>query len=110
MIDKGDSSMPFEDIKSEVAKRTGLPEKGRSLNLDGKAISRWEGFQRWPSQELSTRVHAKLSWSRGQLRQVFVKTLTGRSITIGCEASDTIDNIKSKIRKLTSKYYIKRTV
>ena len=30
--------------------------------------------------------------------QIFVKTLTGKTITLDVEASDTIDNIKSKIQ------------
>lgn len=30
--------------------------------------------------------------------QVFVKTLTGKTITLEVEASDTIDNVKSKIQ------------
>ena len=30
--------------------------------------------------------------------QIFVKTLTGKTITLETEASDTIDNVKSKIQ------------
>ena len=30
--------------------------------------------------------------------QVFVKTLTGKTITLEVESSDTIDNVKSKIQ------------
>ena len=30
--------------------------------------------------------------------QIFVKTLTGKTITLECECSDTIDNIKTKIQ------------
>ena len=29
--------------------------------------------------------------------QIFVKTLTGKTVTVEVEASDTIDNVKSKI-------------
>lgn len=29
--------------------------------------------------------------------QIFVKTLTGKSITLECESNDTIDSLKSKI-------------
>lgn len=31
--------------------------------------------------------------------QIFVKTLTGKTITLDVEASDTIDNIKTKIQE-----------
>ena len=33
--------------------------------------------------------------------QIFIKTLTGKTITLDVEASDTIDNIKSKIEDET---------
>lgn len=32
--------------------------------------------------------------------QIFIKTLTGKTVTIECDSSYTIDNIKSKIRML----------
>ena len=34
----------------------------------------------------------------GACRQIFVKTLTGKTITLDVEASDTIDNVKAKIQ------------
>jgi len=30
--------------------------------------------------------------------QIFIKTLTGKTITLDCEPSDTIENIKQKIQ------------
>jgi len=30
--------------------------------------------------------------------QLFIKTLTGKTITLDCEPSDTIDNVKAKIQ------------
>ena len=30
--------------------------------------------------------------------QIFVKTLTGKTITLECEASDTIENVKAKVQ------------
>ena len=32
--------------------------------------------------------------------QIFVKTLTGKTITLDCEPSDTIENIKQKIQDM----------
>lgn len=39
---------------------------------------------------------------RDMSMQIFVKTLTGRTITIECMMSDTVDNIKSKVQKKES--------
>ena len=36
--------------------------------------------------------------ARGCVMQIFVKTLTGKTITLEVEASDTIDTVKSKIQ------------
>jgi len=36
--------------------------------------------------------------SGGGCMQIFVKTLTGKTITVGCEASDLIDELKAKIQ------------
>lgn len=30
--------------------------------------------------------------------QIFVKTLTGKTLTLDCETTDTIENIKAKIQ------------
>ena len=37
-----------------------------------------------------------MSWLAGM--QIFVKTLTGKTITLEVEASDTIENVKTKIQ------------
>ena len=36
--------------------------------------------------------------------QIFVKTLTGKTITLEVESSDTIDNVKSKIQGMPLAY------
>lgn len=37
--------------------------------------------------------------------QIFVKTLTGKTITLEVESSDTIDNVKSKIQGTFSPHH-----
>ncbi len=39
-----------------------------------------------------------LNFNGDKTRQIFVKTLTGKTITLDVEASDTIDNVKAKIQ------------
>jgi Ubiquitin family len=38
--------------------------------------------------------------------QIFVKTLTGKTITLEVESSDTIDNVKAKIQVLVLLFFL----
>jgi len=50
-------------------------------------------MRRWP---LAATLYLRQAGARGM--QIFVKTLTGKTITLEVEVSDTIDAIKSKIQ------------
>jgi len=43
-------------------------------------------------------LQATLSTLKVAVMQIFVKTLTGKTITLEVESSDTIDNVKTKIQ------------
>jgi len=43
-------------------------------------------------------VYLPLTTNLPALQQIFVKTLTGKTITLEVESSDTIENVKSKIQ------------
>ncbi|KAG5301419.1 ubiquitin [Histoplasma ohiense] len=61
-----------------------------------------EQFSLEPPSPFSSDLHTKVeedNLSRPPLKmQIFVKTLTGKTITLEVESSDTIDNVKSKIQ------------
>lgn len=42
--------------------------------------------------------------------QIFVKTLTGKTITLEVESSDTIDNVKSKIQGTLFSHHTTTTI
>jgi ubiquitin len=72
------------DASEEVAKLSPRPPRCVALPDDEQLLTR----KRW---------HQK-NYVAAQGMQIFVKTLTGKTITLDVEASDTIENVKQKIQ------------
>ena len=51
-----------------------------------------------PTSTTPSLANPPFSFSTLIIMQIFVKTLTGKTITLEVESSDTIDNVKSKIQ------------
>ncbi|GAB7337086.1 hypothetical protein MBLNU457_g2487t1 [Dothideomycetes sp. NU457] len=89
-----------EAANVELMLRTGLKSDlcqavTKSSTLRKLALLRNIDFSRvWPSPlRIAGKDHTKTA-----NMQIFVKTLTGKTITLEVESSDTIDNVKSKIQ------------
>ena len=85
-----------ETLKAKIQEKEGIPKHEMRLIFAGKELNEQRALSDYNIQKDCT-VHMVLRLRGGF--QIFVRTLTGKTITLETESTDTIDSIHKKIQE-----------